>query len=63
VLLESGPGPDRIGPSASPDSARLGSYETLVLPARYFGTAVETVSLREAAALEQGLVLRIRGGE
>jgi len=63
LLLDGGAGTDRIGSRTSPDSASLRSFEAWFLPVRYAGTPVETVSLREVAALERGLTFRIRGGE
>ena len=63
LLLDAGAGTDRIGSRASPDPASLGSFETWLLPVRYPGSPVETVSLRAVAALERGLTFRIRGGE
>jgi putative aminopeptidase FrvX len=63
LLLDGGPGADRIGSRISPDPTSLGSFEAWLLPVRYPGSAVETVSLREVAALERGLTFRIRGGE
>jgi putative aminopeptidase FrvX len=63
LLLDGGPGADRIGSRTSPDPTSLGSFEAWLLPVRYLGSAVETVSLREVAALERGLTFRIRGGE
>jgi putative aminopeptidase FrvX len=63
LLLEAGSGATRTGSKTSPDSVALRSFETWFLPVRHAGTAVETVSLREAAALERGLAFRIRGGE
>ena len=63
LLLDGGTGTDRIGSRTSPDATALGSFETWLLPIRYAGSAVETISLREVAALERGLTFRIRGGE
>lgn len=63
LLLDAGTGTERIGSRASPDSSSLGKFETWLLPVRHPGSAVETVSLREVAALERGLTFRIRGGE
>lgn len=64
LLLEGGGGgTERLGNTTSPDPATMSSFETWLLPVRYPGTPVETVSLREAAALERGLTFRIRGGE
>jgi putative aminopeptidase FrvX len=63
LLLDGGAGSGRIGSRNSPDPTALGSFETWLLTVRYAGTAVETVSLREVAALERGLTFRIRGGE
>jgi putative aminopeptidase FrvX len=63
LLLDGGAGTERIGSRTSPDPTALGSFETWLLTVHYPGTAVETVSLREVAALERGLTFRIRGGE
>jgi len=63
LLLDGGTGPERLGPKTSPDPAFLTTFETWLLPVRYAGTPVETVSLHEVAALERGLTFRIRGGE
>ncbi len=63
LLLDAGPGTDRVGSRASPDSAAMRNFETWLLPVRHPGSAVESVSLREAAVLERGLAFRIRGGE
>lgn len=63
LLLDGGPGTDRLGSKTSPDPTSMTSFETWLLPVRHGGTPVETVSLREVAALERGLTFRIRGGE
>lgn len=63
LLLDGGPGTDRLGSKTSPDPTSMASFETWLLPVRHAGTPVETVSLREVAALERGLTFRIRGGE
>lgn len=63
LLLDIGAAGSRVGARVSPDSAALRSFETWLLPVRHAGTAVETVSLSEAAVLERGLTFRIRGGE
>lgn len=63
LLLDGGTGSDRIGSKTSPDPTSLASFETWLLPVRHIGTPVETVSIREVAALERGLTFRIRGGE
>lgn len=63
LLLDGGNGADRIGSKTSPDPTSLISFEAWILPVRHIGTPVETVSLREVAALERGLTFRIRGGE
>ncbi len=63
LLLEAGGGSDRLGSKASPDPVTMTSFETWLLPVRYLGSPVETVSLREVATLERGLTFRIRGGE
>lgn len=63
LLLDVGAAGSRVGARVSPDSSALRSFETWLLPVRHAGTAVETVSLSEAAVLERGLTFRIRGGE
>lgn len=63
VLLDAGPAANRAPGRISPDSAALRRFESWLLPVRHAGTAVETVSLRDAAVLERGLAFRIRGGE
>jgi putative aminopeptidase len=63
LILDVGTGTNRMGSKTSPDSTAMRSFETWLLPVRYPGTAVETVSLRGAAVLERGLAFRIRGGE
>jgi putative aminopeptidase FrvX len=63
LLLDGGAGGGQISQRTSPDSASMASFETWLLPVRYVGTPVETVSLQEVATLERGLSFRIRGGE
>ncbi|MFN8653617.1 MAG: hypothetical protein U0133_17060 [Gemmatimonadales bacterium] len=63
LLLDVGTAANRTGSKVSPDSAALPSFETWLLPVRHPGSAVETVSLREATVFERGLAFRIRGGE
>jgi putative aminopeptidase FrvX len=63
LLLDGGAGTDRLGSKTSPDSSSMSHFETWLLTVRYLGSPVETVSLREVAALERGLTFRIRGGE
>lgn len=52
VLLE-GRAADPASPPVSPDTATLSGYEVWGLRVRYAGTPVETVSLADAAALQQ----------
>lgn len=63
LLLDGSSGTERLGSKSSPDPTTMSSFETWFLPVRHIGTPVETVSLREVAALERGLTFRIRGGE
>lgn len=63
LLLDVGTTAGKAGSRPSPDSSAMRSFETWLLPVRYAGAAVETVSLKEAAVLERGLSFRIRGGE
>jgi hypothetical protein len=62
VLLDAG-SPPATASRTSPDSAAFSSFETMLLPAHYVGTPVETVSFSDVAALEAGLTVRIRGGQ
>lgn len=63
ILLDAGRGREVLVDRPSPAPALLPSMEHWLLPARYVGTPVETVSLGDVAALLAGLTLRIEGGE
>ncbi len=63
ILLDRGATRDVITERQSPDPRYLGKVETWLLPSRYPGSAVETVSFPDVAALRQSLTLRIRGSE
>lgn len=63
LLLEAISGDPPPNRPSSPDAKNLPNYEIGGLMVRYAGTVVETVSLADAAQLEQALRVRIGGGE
>lgn len=63
ILLERGTSRDLLAERPSPDPRHLGAFEAWLVPARYAGTAVETIALPDIAALKDGLVVRIRGAD
>lgn len=63
LLLEATTSDQRDLRPASPDTASLGGYHVWGLRVRYPGTPVESVSLADAASLEEALRARIGGGE
>lgn len=63
ILLDAGGSREVIADFPSPAPGLLPAMEHWLLPARYLGSAVETISLGDVAALLAGLTLRIEGSE